>query len=65
MLAPRPLWLLDEPLTALDTDGVALIETLAQAHLAAGGLIIAASHQPLAFATKELDMTHASGGNAL
>lgn len=64
VLAPRPLWLLDEPLTALDTDGVALIETLAQAHLAAGGLIIAASHQPLAFATKELDMTHASGGNA-
>lgn len=62
--APRPLWLLDEPLTALDADGVALIETLAQAHLAAGGMLIAASHQPLAFATKALDMTLYATGQA-
>ena len=53
-LAPRPLWLLDEPMTALDTAGQELIDTLAGAHLAAGGLIVASSHMPLAFATKEL-----------
>jgi heme exporter protein A len=46
--------LLDEPMTALDTAGQELIDTLAGAHLAAGGLIVASSHMPLAFATKEL-----------
>lgn len=46
-LARRPLWILDEPLTALDTDGVAALCALLDAHLAGGGLCIAASHQPL------------------
>ena len=54
LLDPRPLWLLDEPLTALDTRGRKLVEDLAAAHLASGGMIIAASHEPLAFATQEL-----------
>jgi heme exporter protein A len=48
-LVHRPLWVLDEPLTALDADGVAVLGTLLDAHLGAGGLCIAASHQPLAF----------------
>lgn len=56
MLAPRPLWLLDEPLTALDADGRALINRLAAAHLAEGGVIIASSHAPLAFADRTLDL---------
>ena len=56
MLAPRPLWLLDEPLTALDTQGAELVNELAAAHLAGGGLIVAASHSPLSFATKSLRM---------
>ena len=46
-LVQRPLWILDEPLTALDADGVAAIGALLDAHLAAGGLCVAASHQPL------------------
>ena len=54
LLDPRPLWLLDEPLTALDTRGRKLVEDLAAAHLASGGMIIAASHEALAFATQEL-----------
>ena len=54
LLDPRPLWLLDEPLTALDTRGRKLVEDLAAAHLARGGMIIAASHEALAFATQEL-----------
>ena len=54
LLDPRPLWLLDEPLTALDTRGRKLVEDLAAAHLASGGMIIAASHEELAFATQEL-----------
>ena len=49
-VAPRPVWLLDEPATALD---VASQETLAQAmadHRAGGGMIIAATHAPLGLA---------------
>jgi heme exporter protein A len=46
-LARRPLWILDEPLTALDTAGADALGALLDAHLASGGLCIAASHQPL------------------
>ncbi|MBN8485208.1 MAG: heme ABC exporter ATP-binding protein CcmA [Sphingomonadales bacterium] len=40
-------WLLDEPLNGLDTDGVALIETLIDEQRANGGAVIVASHQPI------------------
>ena len=46
-LSRRPLWILDEPLTALDTDGAGVLGTLLERHLETGGLCIAASHQPL------------------
>ena len=41
-------WLLDEPLNGLDVDGVSLIEHLIAARRAAGGVVLVASHQPLA-----------------
>jgi heme exporter protein A len=47
LTAPRPFWLLDEPLTALDAQGQTLLASLARAHLAHGGLIVAATHAPL------------------
>ena len=56
LMAPRPLGLRDEPLTALDTQGIALIDQLARRHMAAGGLIVAASHVELAFATQTLSL---------
>lgn len=40
----RPLWLLDEPTTALDTDGQHLFAGLLDEHLAAGGCAIVATH---------------------
>ncbi|MDB5691239.1 MAG: ccmA, partial [Alphaproteobacteria bacterium] len=43
-----PLWLLDEPANGLDADGLARLEATMAAHRAAGGAILAASHQPLA-----------------
>jgi len=46
-LVRRPVWILDEPLTALDADGVTLLGALLTAHLADNGLCIAASHHPL------------------
>jgi heme exporter protein A len=41
------LWLLDEPANGLDADGQARLAGAMSAHLAKGGAILAASHQPL------------------
>jgi heme exporter protein A len=46
-LAVRPLWLLDEPLAALDGAGAELLARLLTGHLAKGGLVVAATHAPL------------------
>ncbi|MBU6272765.1 MAG: cytochrome c biogenesis heme-transporting ATPase CcmA [Betaproteobacteria bacterium] len=46
-LGPRPLWLLDEPNTALDADGQTLFAALLDEHLAAGGCAVVASHLPV------------------
>src|SRR6185295_19417945 len=43
----RPLWLLDEPTTALDTASQAVLLDLIRGHLAGGGMMIAATHLPL------------------
>ncbi|HMN83268.1 MAG TPA: cytochrome c biogenesis heme-transporting ATPase CcmA [Burkholderiaceae bacterium] len=43
----RPLWLLDEPTTALDHDGQKLLGTLLSGHLQHGGVALVATHQPL------------------
>jgi heme exporter protein A len=43
----RPLWLLDEPTTALDVGAQAMLAGCMAAHLAEGGLILAAAHGPI------------------
>lgn len=47
LLAPRRLWLLDEPTTALDADAVARLLAHVRAHCAAGGIAVIATHGPL------------------
>lgn len=47
LVSARPLWLLDEPLAALDAASQSMLAGLMQAHLAAGGAILAATHGPL------------------
>lgn len=47
LVVPRPIWLLDEPLNALDTSGQAVLLKLLARHIAQGGMVIAATHQPL------------------
>ena len=42
-----PLWLLDEPANALDTDGLKRLDAMIAGHVAAGGAVLAASHGPL------------------
>jgi heme exporter protein A len=46
-LAQRPLWLLDEPTVALDAASLARLVGVMEAHLERGGLVLAATHQPL------------------
>jgi heme exporter protein A len=47
LLAPRAIWLLDEPAAALDQDAEAALAAAVTARLAGGGLVVAATHQPL------------------
>jgi heme exporter protein A len=47
LVAPRPLWLLDEPTGALDAAAEAMLGRLMTRHLAGGGIAIAATHRPL------------------
>ena len=47
MLSQAPLWLLDEPLNALDVPAQQAFRTVLQQHLAHGGLAIAATHADL------------------
>jgi heme exporter protein A len=46
--ASAPLWLLDEPLNALDTNAAERLSRRIDQHLKSGGAVLAASHQPLA-----------------
>lgn len=46
-LSNRPLWLMDEPLAALDAAGKKLAAGMISAHCATGGMVIAATHEPL------------------
>jgi heme exporter protein A len=50
----RPVWLLDEPTSALDVAGQSAFAAIMTGHLAAGGIILAATHTPLGIAVQEL-----------
>lgn len=50
----RPIWLLDEPASALDSAGQERLAALLRDHLAGGGLIMAATHGPLGIEAREL-----------
>lgn len=45
----RPVWILDEPTASLDSVSRTLLVSLVNRHLQAGGMVIAATHEPLAF----------------
>ncbi len=54
MAAPRRVWLLDEPYTALDGGGRELVDTLIRRQAEAGGLVILAAHEPVPLADHQL-----------
>lgn len=47
ILGARRVWLLDEPLAALDTEGKHFLRTLIDDYRGGGGTVIAATHEPL------------------
>jgi heme exporter protein A len=57
--APRSLWLLDEPLAPLDAARRALFGALMSRHLADGGMILAAVHDPLPIRCRAVSLSPA------
>lgn len=56
LAAPRPLWLLDEPLSPLDAGWRARFGAMMQTHLKGGGMILAAVHDPLPLKAKTVEV---------
>jgi heme exporter protein A len=56
LVSRRPLWLLDEPFAALDVAGQALVAQLMARHCGEGGIIIAATHDPLGLGNESLKL---------
>jgi heme exporter protein A len=50
------LWLLDEPMNALDADGAKRLGGLVERHLESGGAVLAASHQRLGGEWRKLEL---------
>lgn len=64
-LAVRPVWLLDEPTVSLDAASVEALGAMVRAHLAEGGMVVAATHVPLGFdegKSRELRLGQPAGG---
>lgn len=53
-LDSRPIWILDEPFTALDVQAIQLITNRIDEHLTGGGLVVMTSHQPPALSGKHV-----------
>jgi heme exporter protein A len=65
MVAKRPLWLLDEPTTALDVAAQAALAAIMHAHLKGGGILVAAVHAPLGLdGAQELRLEATTGAAA-
>jgi heme exporter protein A len=60
ILAERPVWLLDEPLSALDAQGRRLTVDILDRHVRAGGIAVAATHEPLGVACERLVLGEAA-----
>lgn len=50
LVTDAPLWILDEPFTAIDKQGVADLEVLLTAHARRGGMAVLSTHQDLGIA---------------
>ena len=63
LLQTKPLWILDEPLTSLDTEGQAVFHDILQKHIQQNGMAILATHHTIeinALQSLTLGETHAA-----
>lgn len=54
LLGRAPLWILDEPFTALDADGIAVLGGVIGQHLVEGGMAIVTTHQDVPIAARDV-----------
>lgn len=55
-LETAALWILDEPFTAIDREGVAALEARIAAHAGTGGAVLLTTHHPLGIAARSLSL---------
>lgn len=56
-----PLWILDEPFTALDVDAVELLQALIASHVGTGGLAILTTHQEVPLTSGRIERLDLGG----
>ena len=61
LAAGRPLWVLDEPFSALDADGVAITRSVIERQLARGGTVLFTTHQELEFPGRSVQRIEFAG----
>ncbi|GDX61317.1 cytochrome c biogenesis ATP-binding export protein CcmA [Nitrosomonadaceae bacterium] len=60
LVCDTALWILDEPLTALDSSAIELLRNLLEQHLKQGGMVVMTTHQEITIAaikTQQLQLT--------
>ena len=60
-LSTRPLWLLDEPFTSLDTSATGVVTQRLHAHLGRGGLAVVVTHQEIALPAETVQRLRLTG----
>jgi len=60
LLTENDLWILDEPFTSLDKQGIALFESLMSEHCANGGMIVLTSHHDIVLHGVDVQRIHLS-----
>lgn len=58
LLSQAPLWILDEPFTALDLDAVDRLQLLIAQHVAENGLTILTTHQEVPLTSGQIRRLH-------
>ncbi len=56
------LWILDEPFTSLDVEGVKYFEQMIQQHVAEGGMVLLTTHQDVALAESNIKYLYLPAG---